>query len=62
MLKIKELRDKNIEELKKLLVEKREHVRKLRFDISSKQIKNNKELKNTKREIAKILTLTVESK
>ncbi len=61
MTKIKELREKNIEELKKLLDEKREAVRKLRFDISAKQIKDTKGLKNTKKDIARILTLINES-
>lgn len=56
-MKIKELREKNQEELKKLLAEKREEIRKLSFDISSKQIKNNRMLRNTKREVARILTL-----
>jgi len=61
-MKIKELREKNIEELKKLLAEKREQVRKLRFDIATKQIKNNRDLRNDKRDIARILTLIKESK
>jgi len=62
MAKIKELREKNIEELKKLLGEKKEHARKLRFDISSKQVKNNREYRNTRKEIARILTLINASK
>lgn len=61
-MKIKELREKNVEELKKILQEKREHTRALRFDIASKQIKNVKDLKNTKKDIAKILTLINEAK
>ncbi|MFA6973883.1 MAG: 50S ribosomal protein L29 [Parcubacteria group bacterium] len=61
-MKIKELREKNIEELKKLLGEKKEHARKLRFDIASKQVKDNREYRNTKKEIARILTLINESK
>ena len=61
-MKIKELREKNSEELKKLLSEKREHVRKLRFDIAAKQVKNNKELRNTRKDVAKILTLIREAK
>ena len=56
-MKIKELREKNQEELKKLLAEKREATRKLRFDIASKQIKDKRALRNTKREVARILTL-----
>jgi large subunit ribosomal protein L29 len=62
MTKIKELREKNKEELKKLLTEKEEVVRKLRFEIASKQIKNVKDLKNNRKEIARILTLINESK
>ncbi len=62
MMKIKELREKNKEELKKLLTEKEEIVRKLRFEIASKQIKNVKDLKNNRKEIARILTLINESK
>lgn len=61
-MKIKELREKSLEELKKLVVEKKDHARKLRFDMVSKQIKNIKEHKNTKKDIARILTLIGESK
>ena len=61
-MKIKELREKNTEELKKLLADKRETLRKLRFDVSSKQIKNVRELRNTKKDIARILTLIREKK
>jgi len=60
-MKIKELREKNKGELEKLLTEKKEYTRKLRFDISAKQIKNTKDLRNAKRDIAKILTLINES-
>ncbi len=61
-MKIKELREKNIEELKKLLAEKTEHVQKVRFDLAAKQVKNTKEMKNAKRDIARILTLLREQK
>ena len=56
-MKIKELREKNIEELKKLLTEKEEMVRKLRFDLATKQIKNVRQIREDKRDIAKILTI-----
>lgn len=56
-MKIKEIREKNEKELVGLLGEKRELVRKLRFDIVSKQVKNNREHRNSKRDIAKILTV-----
>jgi len=43
-------------------VEKKDHARKLRFDMVSKQVKDVKEYKNTKKDIARILTLISESK
>jgi len=61
-MKIKELREKNIEELSKLLSEKKDHLRKLRFDVASKQIKNVREIRNTRKDVAKILTLINESR
>ncbi len=61
-MKIKELREKNIEELKKLLAEKREAVRKLRFDIASKHITKVRDIRNAKKDVAKILTLINEKK
>ncbi len=62
MTRIKELREKNMEKLKRLLAEKRESARKLRFDIASKQVKNNREFRSTRKDIAKILTLIREGK
>jgi len=59
-MKIKELREKNIEELKKMLLEKQEKVRKLRFDIAVKQVKNTRELRGEKKDIARINTLISE--
>jgi ribosomal protein L29 len=61
-MKIKEIREKNKEELKKLLNEKREAVRKSRFDVAAKQVKNIREMRNDKRDIAKILTILKETK
>ncbi|HRY82659.1 MAG TPA: 50S ribosomal protein L29 [Candidatus Moranbacteria bacterium] len=60
-MKIKELKEKNIEELKKMLSEKGEKVRKLRFDIATKQVKNNREIRNEKKDIARIETLINEN-
>lgn len=56
-MKAKELREKNVEELKKELEEKKESVRQLRFEISLKQAKDHREIRNTKRDIAKLLTV-----
>jgi len=60
MTKIKELREKNTEELKRLLEEKQEVVRKLRFEVAGKQVKNHREIRNSKKDIARILTLIKE--
>lgn len=59
-MKAKELREKNIDELKKMLFEKREKTRKLRFDIAAKQVKDTREIRHEKKDIARILTLIKE--
>lgn len=60
MMKIKELRELGDNELAKLLEEKKAKAVSLRFDISSKQLKNNREYRNVKKDIARILTLLEE--
>lgn len=60
-MKIKDLRDKNMEELGKVLREKRENIRKMRFDIATKQVKNVRQLRQDKKDVAKILTLINEN-
>jgi len=57
MTKIKEFRDKSIEEIKKLLVEKQEQVRKLRFDMATKQVKNTRESRTARRDVARMMTI-----
>lgn len=61
-MKIKELRELGDNELAKLLEEKKAKAVSLRFDISSKQLKNNREYRNVKKDIARILTLLREKK
>lgn len=56
-MKTSELREKSAEELKKLLSETEESARKLRFDLATRQVKNTKELRNAKRQAARILTI-----
>ncbi|MCD6528361.1 50S ribosomal protein L29 [bacterium] len=56
-MKIKELRQKSKKELEKLLEEKREKLRSLRFDLVSGKVKNIREIRETKKDIARILTL-----
>lgn len=56
-MKIKDLREKNIEELKKLLAEKEENIRKFRFDLVTKQIKGVRQTRADKHDVARIMTL-----
>ncbi len=56
-MKITELQQKTKEELGRLLQESREKLRSLRFDIQLKQSKNVREIRKTKKLIAKILTI-----
>jgi large subunit ribosomal protein L29 len=56
-MKIKELKEKNTNELKKLLAEKGEDVRKFRFELATKQVKGTRQIRVAKRDVARILTL-----
>lgn len=56
-ISVKELNNKTPEQLHNLLAEKREKMRHLRFQISSREVKNNQALKYLKKEIARILTI-----
>ena len=59
-MKASELRKKDIKELQKLV---QDHVKKLsdlRFKFSANQLKNVKEMHNTKKEIAQMLTIIKE--
>jgi len=57
IMKIQELRKKSKNELNKFLLEKREHLRKLRFDCVSGKLKSHREIRNTKKQIAQTLTI-----
>lgn len=56
-MKIKELRQKKVGDLHKLLKSNREELRSLRFSISSEQEKNVRKIRDVKKDIAKILTI-----
>ena len=56
-MKIIELRQKPKNELQTLLSEKRERLRQLRFNISSGKVKNVREIRMIKKDIARILTI-----
>jgi ribosomal protein L29 len=57
MAKIRELKEKTRIELENLLKDKRETLRKFRFEMGHGKTKNTKQGKETKRDIARILTL-----
>jgi len=57
-----ELSQKPKNELQILLSEKRERLRQLRFKISSGKVKNVREIRMTKKDIARILTILQETK
>ena len=61
-MKIKEIREKTIEELRNMLAENKEKARVLRFDIHTKQTKDHREYRTIKRDIAKVITILKEKK
>lgn len=61
-MKYKELKNKPKTELEKMLRENKEKLRELRFKIANRSLKNLMETKNTKKLIARILTLLSSAK
>ena len=59
MKKIIELRQKTKSELEKLLQDNQERLRSLRFDLVSGKVKNVREIRKIKKDIARINTLMV---
>lgn len=59
---MKELKNKNEKELEKMLNDKREALRSFRFGMSGSKLKNVKEGRNLRVEIARILTVLREVK
>ncbi len=56
-MKIKELRLKSKKELRSTLVKLRDKLRELRFNLAGGKVKNIKEVHQTKKDIARILSL-----
>lgn len=56
-MKIKELKQKSKDEMAKLLIESRELLRSLRFDLAAGKVKNIRQFRLIKKDIARILTL-----
>lgn len=61
-MKVAELRKRNIKELQKSAQELTKKLSDLRFKFSSGKLKNVKEISNSKKEIARILTIIKETK
>jgi large subunit ribosomal protein L29 len=59
-MKTKELRQKSVEEAKRMLAEARESLRRLRFDIHLKQSKSVRDIRKTRKQIAQLLTILKE--
>jgi ribosomal protein L29 len=58
----KELKTKTIAELQNILSDLRDKLRDFRFKDSSKQLKNIREIRKTKKNIAQVLTLINKNK
>jgi large subunit ribosomal protein L29 len=56
-MRFEELKQKSKEELEKTLEDSKDKLRQLRFDLGAGKIKNVREIRKTKKEIAQILTL-----
>ena len=56
-MKLEELRKKTEEEILKILQDNREKLRQLRFGLAAGKVKNVREIRKIKKEVARILTL-----
>lgn len=56
-MKIRELKQKSDKELKRTLINLRDKLRELRFNLTGGKVKNIKEVHQTKKNIARVLTL-----
>jgi len=61
-MKIKELRIKKEAGLHKTIAELREKLRILKFDLAAGKVKNVREIRQIKKDVAKILTILKEKK
>jgi len=59
---IDELRKKPKEEIQKILKDNQEKLKQLRFDLAAGKVKNVREIRRIKKEIAQILTLLTQDK
>ncbi|MFA5069908.1 MAG: 50S ribosomal protein L29 [Patescibacteria group bacterium] len=61
-MKYKEIKEKTTPDLEMMLRAQREKLRELRFKVSAKQLKNIREIRVLKKNIAQILTILRERK
>jgi len=61
-MKIKELRQKTEMELKELLEQDRHKLGQLKFDLASKKLKNHRQIRELRKEIARVLTILSKKK
>lgn len=61
-MKPSEIKQKSQTELQEILKEKREKLRQLRFDLASGKVKNVREIRTIKKDIARILTILQETR
>jgi large subunit ribosomal protein L29 len=59
-MKLEELKGKTESELKKMIQDWREKLRQLRFDLAAGKVKNVREIRIIKKNIARILTILKE--
>jgi len=56
-MKILEIKQKTEKELKEILKKEKEKLRQLRFELAAGKVKSIKEIRTTKKDIARILTI-----
>ena len=61
-MKSSELKQKPKKELQKLLQNNQDKLRQLRFDLASGKVKNVREIRQIKKDIARILTILCQKK
>ncbi len=59
-MKVKELSQKTEKELKDLLIENRHKLGQFKFDLASKKLKNVRQIRELRKDIARILTILKE--
>lgn len=55
-MKVEDFSQQSAPELEKIMIEKKEHLRSLCFDLASGKVKNVMEIRKIKKDIARIMT------